>query len=145
MTSHTHIWELLGSLGWHADGTIKRGRQIVGYYYKLDRLTDTDLESVREYWPDAERMKARSEYAPEQVNPVVFVPSKAERKRRAATERRNAPSYYKLPDGMTWDDIARSRARWGTDPRFFPLASAPGVVGWGVPMAVDFAQRPLFA
>lgn len=139
------IWQYLGTLGYHADGTIKRGRQLVGYYYTLDTLTATQLKKVQEHWPDAERMLSKSEYAPERVSPIVFLPSKAERKRRAAAERDNAPSFYVLPTGMSWADVARERRRWDIDPKRYPLASGMGVRGWGVPLAVDFAQASLFA
>lgn len=41
---------------------------------------------------------------------------------------------YRLPPGFTWDDIARARAKYNTDPRLFPVAAVPGVAtAWGVP------------
>ena len=82
------IFEFLGTLGWHKEGTIKRGRHVVGYVYTCDRVTDDDLARVREYWPDAERWRSRSQYAPEQRHPCVFVPSKAERGRKTQAERK---------------------------------------------------------
>jgi len=41
---------------------------------------------------------------------------------------------YELPAGMTWEDVATSRAKHGTTPTLVPLATAPGCVCWGVPM-----------
>jgi hypothetical protein len=85
-----NVWETLADLGWHADGRIMRGRQVIGYYYKLDRLDDSDLARVRQYWPDAERWRSQAQYAPEIQRPVVFVRSAAERVRKAKAERKAA-------------------------------------------------------
>ena len=42
---------------------------------------------------------------------------------------------YRLPDGMSWADVAEQRARWEIDPIFVPLARVPGAcIGWGVPI-----------
>jgi hypothetical protein len=41
---------------------------------------------------------------------------------------------YVLQDGLTWKDIARTRARWDIAPIYVPVALMPGIcTGWGVP------------
>jgi hypothetical protein len=41
---------------------------------------------------------------------------------------------YERPAGLTWDMVAKARARWGPDPIFVPVARIPGCcVGWAVP------------
>ncbi len=47
---------------------------------------------------------------------------------------------YRLPEGLTWEQVAASRKRWGVNAVFVPLACGPGCVGRGVPF-VD--GRPL--
>lgn len=49
-------------------------------------------------------------------------------------EKRNAPSHYTLPEGWTWDRVAKERQKWGIDKRQFPLVSALGATAWGVPL-----------
>jgi hypothetical protein len=42
---------------------------------------------------------------------------------------------YRLPDGMTWADVAAQRAHWEINPIFVPIARVPGAcIGWGVPI-----------
>lgn len=42
---------------------------------------------------------------------------------------------YRLSPGVTWDDIARIRAKYSIQPRAFPIAIVQGVVaGWAVPI-----------
>lgn len=41
---------------------------------------------------------------------------------------------YRKPPGVTWDEIAAARVKYGTDARLFPIASIAGAVtAWGVP------------
>ena len=40
---------------------------------------------------------------------------------------------YRLPDGLTWGQVAERRARWAIADIYVPVAVAPGCVGWGVP------------
>ncbi|HEX8223768.1 MAG TPA: hypothetical protein VF605_08140 [Allosphingosinicella sp.] len=40
---------------------------------------------------------------------------------------------YRLPEGLSWQDVEASRCKWGVDPILVPVAVAPGCVGWGVP------------
>lgn len=48
-------------------------------------------------------------------------------------------AFYALPEGWTWADVARSRRRWGINPKFAPLSVTPGlVVAWGRPMITDY-------
>jgi len=42
---------------------------------------------------------------------------------------------YRLQPGVTWDDIARIRAKYSIQPRAFPIAIVQGVAaGWAVPL-----------
>lgn len=51
---------------------------------------------------------------------------------------------YQLPSGLTWEDVARSRARWDIAPQMVPVCvsahavpagvPANAVIGWGVPI-----------
>ena len=54
--------------------------------------------------------------------------------RAADEERRAAPSFYRMPDGWGWADVAESRERWNVPPHLFPVARAGNVAGWGVPI-----------
>lgn len=47
-------------------------------------------------------------------------------------------SYYELPEGWTWADVAWRRARWNTPKTMVPLASVFGVCAWGVPTASEY-------
>ena len=85
MTSPTPIYMLLGDadIGYHQNGTIKRGRQIVATVYYCDKLPDDVFATVKQQYPMAERVGIRSEYAPEMKRVGVLIPSKAELKRQA--------------------------------------------------------------
>lgn len=47
-------------------------------------------------------------------------------------------TYYRLPEGYTWEKATASRLKWGTDPRFAPLALGPGCVAWGTLLASNY-------
>ena len=51
---------------------------------------------------------------------------------------------YNLPEGWTWDRVAARRAQWRSiRPIDVPVATAPGVVAWGVPiMNGAFLKHP---
>lgn len=47
-------------------------------------------------------------------------------------------AYFPLPEGLDWQRIAASRARWGIDGLHAPLATGPGCIAWGRPLAGDY-------
>lgn len=60
---------------------------------------------------------------------------------RNPTPRNTQPvpgTFFPFPDGMTCEDMARSRSHWGTDRTHAPLAVGPGVVAWGRPLPINF-------
>lgn len=68
--------------GYHADATIKRGRQVVARVYMCDRVSPECIVAIRKEYPEAHTGKSRSEYAPEMSCPCVVVPTDAEMRRR---------------------------------------------------------------
>lgn len=69
-------------MGFHANHRVTRGRQLVGWLYTCDTVSDEDMDAIKQLIPSAERWKSQMQYAPEIVKACVFVPSKAELKRR---------------------------------------------------------------
>jgi hypothetical protein len=47
---------------------------------------------------------------------------------------------YRLPEGLSWQAVQASRAKWAVEQILVPVAVAPGCVGWGAPF-ID--GRPL--
>lgn len=41
---------------------------------------------------------------------------------------------YSLPNGATWPEVERARAKWDTAAHLAPIACAPGATAWGVPL-----------
>jgi len=41
---------------------------------------------------------------------------------------------FKLPEGMTWEDVRAHRQKWDIDSWMVPVAKASGVLAWGVPI-----------
>jgi hypothetical protein len=49
-------------------------------------------------------------------------------------ERSYVEQGYRLPEGLTWEKVARLRAHWEVRDIFVPIASGPECIGWGVPL-----------
>jgi|GEM_PF-3502940 len=49
-------------------------------------------------------------------------------------------TFYRLPDGLTWESVAASRRRWGTDPQFAPLGVGAGLIAWGTLLPCNFER-----
>lgn len=64
-------------VSYYAYGTIKQGKTALFNYYKADKVTDAQLEALREYCPDVQVKGARSEYAPELRSVLVCFPKAA--------------------------------------------------------------------
>lgn len=47
-------------------------------------------------------------------------------------------SFYRLPKGWTFADLAKARAKWDIPARMTALATVNGVVAWGVPMPSEY-------
>lgn len=76
----------LYSLGisYFAYGTIKQGRKVQAYYFKLCKpLTPEQLSALREVYPDVHTGHSQYMYAPEIITNVVYFLSKAEIKRQS--------------------------------------------------------------
>jgi hypothetical protein len=63
-------------------GSIKNGRQVRAYFYKLCKPIDADsFRKICEKYPNVSLGHSRAEYAPELTSCVLIFPSKAELKR----------------------------------------------------------------
>ena len=70
-------------LSYYAHGTIKQGRKVQAYYYKLCKpATSEQIQMLRESFPYVTTGYGYSEYAPELRASVLIFPSKAELKRQ---------------------------------------------------------------
>ena len=70
-------------LSYYAHGTLKQGRKVRAYFYKLCKpATSQQLQALREVYPYASTGYGYSEYAPEQRASVLIFPSKAQLKRQ---------------------------------------------------------------
>ena len=69
-------------LSYHSYGTIKQGRKVQGYYYKLSKpATSEQIQKLREMFPYVTTGYGYSQYAPELRASILVFPSKAEIKR----------------------------------------------------------------
>lgn len=64
-------------VSYHAYGTITQGKTALFDYYKADKVTDEQLEALRQYCPDVQVKGSRSEYAPELRSVLVCFPKAA--------------------------------------------------------------------
>lgn len=70
-------------LSYYAHGTIKQGRMVQAYFYKLSKpATSEQLNELRKQYPYVSTGYGYSQYAPELRASVLIFPSKAEIKRR---------------------------------------------------------------
>lgn len=70
-------------LSYYAHGTIKQGRKVQAYFYKMCKAaTPEQIQSLRETFPHVTTGYGHSEYAPEIRASVLIFPSKAELKRK---------------------------------------------------------------
>lgn len=73
-------------INYHAYGTIKNGRKVTAYFYKLDNApTSEQIAKLKEEFPHVSTGYVCSEFAPEVCKSVLIFPSSAELKRRCAT------------------------------------------------------------
>lgn len=79
--SHGSTLYTLG-LSYYAHGTVKQGRKIQAYFFKLCKpVTPEQLAELRKVFPHVHTGQSQSQYAPELKSSVVLFPSKAELKR----------------------------------------------------------------
>jgi hypothetical protein len=70
-------------VSYYAYGTIKTGRKVYGYFYKLSKpATVEQIEAIRKEYPYVETHRSQSQYAPELTASVLMFPSKAQLKRQ---------------------------------------------------------------
>lgn len=69
-------------LSYYAHGTLKQGRKIAAYVYKLCKpATSEQMQTLRDTFPYVTTGYGYSEYAPEIRASVLIFPSKAQLKR----------------------------------------------------------------
>lgn len=74
-------------LSYYAYGTIKNGRKVQAYYYKLSKpATSEQIQALREAFPYVSTGYGYSLYAPELRKSVLIFPSKAELKRQGVNQ-----------------------------------------------------------
>ena len=72
-------------ISFYHTGTIKNGRKIVAYFFKLSKpVTPNQIAELRKTIPHIQTAHGVSEFAPELRSIVLTIPSKAELKRRTA-------------------------------------------------------------
>lgn len=49
-------------------------------------------------------------------------------------------TFYRLPQGLTWERVAALRAVWDIAPNFAPLGGANGVMSWGTLLPSNFEK-----
>ena len=64
-------------ISYHAYGTLKVCKTAYFDYYKSDKITDSQLETIREFCPDVQLQGIRSEYAPEIKGVAICFPKAA--------------------------------------------------------------------
>ena len=71
-------------IDYYEHGTIKQGRQVKAYFYKLCKpATLKQIQALRDNFPYVRAGYGYSEYAPELQASVLIFPSKAELKRQS--------------------------------------------------------------
>ena len=72
-------------INYYAHGTIKQGRKVQAYYFKLCKPASAEqVQAVRESFPHAVTGTSQSEYAPELRSSFLIFPSQAHLKRMKA-------------------------------------------------------------
>ena len=72
-------------ISFYHTGTIKNGRKIVAYFFKLSKpATSEQIAELRKTIPYIQTGYGVSEFAPELRSSVLIIPSKAELNRRGA-------------------------------------------------------------
>lgn len=70
-------------LSYYAHGTLKQGRKVQAYFYKLCKpATFEQLQELHKTFPHVSTGYGQSEYAPELRASVLIFPSKAQLKRQ---------------------------------------------------------------
>lgn len=73
-------------LSYYAHGTIKQGRKVQAYFYKMNKQTTLEeIQKLRETFPHVTTGYGCSQYAPELRVSVLIFPSKAELKRQGVS------------------------------------------------------------
>lgn len=71
-------------LSYYAYGTVKQGRKVQAYFYKLSKpATPEQLAELRKVFPHVHTGQRQSQYAPELKASVLLFPSKAELNRQS--------------------------------------------------------------
>lgn len=69
-------------LSYYSYGTIKQGRKVQAYFYKLTKpATSEQIQELRKSYHHVSTGYGYNQYAPEQRSSVLIFPSKAELKR----------------------------------------------------------------
>ena len=72
-------------LSYYAHGTVKQGRKVQAYFYKLCKpATPEQLAEVRKVFAHVQTGQSQSQYAPELTASILIFPSKAQLKRAAS-------------------------------------------------------------
>ena len=103
--------ERYGIVDWDKDPVFKRPAEVRGARYR-----------VRWNKPGPDQWKHGCVGLGWEVNPTN------------AQDRLYVEQGYELPEGMTWEGVEAHRQQHGIDPRMVPVARAPGVFAWGVPL-----------
>lgn len=75
-------------LSYYAYGTIKQGRKVQAYYYKLCKpATPEQTQALQSVFPHVTEGTSRAQYAPELRANVLIFPSKAEMKRKSMSHK----------------------------------------------------------
>ncbi len=82
--SHGSTLYTLG-LSYYAHGTVKQGRKVQAYFFKLCKpATPEQLSELRKVFPHVHTGQSQAQYAPELKSSVLLFPSKAELNRIAS-------------------------------------------------------------
>jgi hypothetical protein len=82
MTHGSTLYTL--GLSYYAHGTVKQGRKVQAYFYKLcNPATPEQLAEIRKVFPHVHTGQSQSQYAPELKASVLLFPSKAKLNRNS--------------------------------------------------------------
>jgi len=84
-----HHGSTLYNLGfsYYAHGTIKNGRKVQAYYYKLSKpATSEQIQTLREAFPYVSTGYCYSQFAPEIRASILIFPSQSELKRQGVNQ-----------------------------------------------------------
>lgn len=103
-----HGYELYkAGIAYHSTGTIKSGRKVLAYYYKLcNPITAEQLQAIQAVIPEVTTGDYRAQYAPEITGKVLVIKSKAQILREYRQIKRE-----KITAKSTGNDVAKSTGK----------------------------------